>query len=147
MALLRCAASPPLDELVHHAADERGPGPALGLAAQAFHGWAGHGLERGDGLAQEPPRFRGRDDRLSRFDRLLQALASLAGADVVADRETEYNFHALTSFLACAGYMSRNSRYRLMSGSDSITSASTAAMTTALISLLSILSTSFLSRF
>ena len=53
----------------------------------------------------------------------------------MAEGEAYYRFHALSHpYWAC--YIFRISRYRLISGIESITSTSTAAITTALTSLL-----------
>src|SRR5271167_1734409 len=56
--LLRRAASlTPLDELVHHAADQ-GRLAAAGFSVHPLHGRGGHRLERGQALTQQPPGFR-----------------------------------------------------------------------------------------
>src|SRR5262249_61886328 len=69
-----------------------------------------------------PDRLRGRTD-------LGQAGPPVTGADQVADDKPDHGLHRRPA------YISRSSRYRLMSGSDWTMAASTTAMSAALISL------------
>src|SRR5580693_10214402 len=94
------AAVTTLEELVHHAADD------LYIAARApahpLQDRGGHHLEGGQALAQQPPGFRVRQDRLDVAEPLLQALPSLAYPHPVAEREAHEHFHA-NHFLSGAG--------------------------------------------
>src|SRR2546423_11863348 len=82
-------------------------------------------------------------DGVERAECLLQTLASVAGPDVVADCEADECFHSYGPPVRCLGtdgrgraYMDLSSKYRLISGSDVMTSAAIPAVTTALISFM-----------